>query len=124
VPWRTDRACRLAEASACGDLGVVYLDGAGVATDVARGWALLERACDAGSPSSCNVLAARLRAPGPKSDPARALGLLKELCDVNDGEACMELGRLAILGEGVPSDTRAPRSSSITGAEQEAMARA
>jgi TPR repeat protein len=99
-----ERGCRLGAVDACATLAIMLLRGDGVAPDEARGANLLQRACDAGSEAGCREVVRRLRGGPGATDPARAVALLDALCDENNGSACLALGRLRYLGEGVPSD--------------------
>jgi len=111
-----ERACNLGDLAACGNLGAAQARGDGVAADEARGRASLTAACDAGGASACLQLHDRLRSAdrgdagggdardGGGSDDARARALLEDLCGVNFGEACHEIARGFMLGEGVVAD--------------------
>lgn len=51
------RICDGGDATVCGDLGIAYLDGDGVAKDADRGRALVEKGCDLGGKLACKNLA-------------------------------------------------------------------
>jgi TPR repeat protein len=102
-----ERACTLGDKQSCANLGESYLAGEGVVADPPRGAALVQMACDAGLAMACENIAKRLIGVGPgtgEKDPARGISMLEELCTENNGTSCEVLGRILVLGEGMPAD--------------------
>jgi TPR repeat protein len=99
--WRDD-------ASAQNRLGTMYLDGMGVAKDLRRGIAILERAAAAGHGSAQYRLGQLFeRGEGyVAADPARALGYYQQAADRGHGSAVRALA--ALQQDGAPEPAAAP----------------
>jgi TPR repeat protein len=82
-------ACDAGLEEACGRLGLMLVEGRGVAADAARGAKLLERGCESGNGSSCNNLARSFyKGLGVPVDRERARALWKKACTLGDEVGC------------------------------------
>jgi TPR repeat protein len=81
---------------ACGRLGLMLVEGRGVATDATRGAKLLEKACDGGDGSACNNLGrSYYKGIGVTADRDRAQSLWKKACTLGDQAGCSNAEREA-----------------------------
>ena len=103
--WR--KAADKGSTSAMVELGVLYVNGAGVALDEAQARKLFERAAQAGNPRGVSNLAAL--GGGASSDPARARELLSKGAETN-AEAQYQLGMMLAEGSGGTKDDAAARA--------------
>lgn len=98
-----ESACRVGDAHACGQLGVMFALGRGVPRDARRARTVLEIACRGGSAAACTQLGLLIAVGGPRmlgeSAKAFAAG-----CDGGNGEGCGRLGNLFLTGDGVAHD--------------------
>jgi hypothetical protein len=98
-------ACNGGYAYACGDLGRLYVDGIGVATDLPRAVPLLERACDAGHAASCATVARVYRAGNASAaDLADSAHFEDKACQLGAQSSCSMLASAYRLGRGVTRD--------------------
>jgi hypothetical protein len=107
-------ACAQGEARACSFAGRLWLGGAGLEKDVARGLKMLTLACDGGVPLACLVGSRYLGEAGASAGASGSEQDLSDLqhrlemehsCLTGQGEACMQVGALFRLGdEGFPRD--------------------
>jgi TPR repeat protein len=102
---RFDRKCVQGDLEACRNLGVMYAEGTGVASDLRRATALFGQACNGGNLSACNHLALALaEGLGTDKQPQRAAEIYQKACDGGFKLACRNLGLLLRDGRGVPVD--------------------
>lgn len=100
--------CGAGDVGACANLGVAYIEGAGVPRDQRRGAALLLEACDQGHSSGCvNLGRAFVDGIGVPLDPERAVSLFRQACDEGVATGCFNLGVAYWQGKGVEQDLAA-----------------
>lgn len=112
-----DKACALKRGSSCNELGVMFLNGDGVAKDLDKGRAYLEKACTHGQALGCKNLAVVYdQGLGVPADPAKAFEHAKRSCAIDHwmaddakavGYACNMAGGALYTGAGVPVDKKA-----------------
>jgi hypothetical protein len=101
------KACSTGYQFSCANLGMLYVEGTGVARDLAKARSLFERACSGGCAEGCSGLGRLLdEGLGIPEDDATAARFLRQGCDGNVPASCARLGELLALGEGVPRDYR------------------
>ncbi len=94
------RRCDGEQHAACTELGVAYLEGAGIPEDQARALALFEHACQRADGQGCHQLGLQLAgADGAQRDLARAGQLHVMGCDLGCAQACGEAARILYNGE-------------------------
>ena len=97
--------CALGELYACGELGMRYDQGNGVATDLEKAVAIFAKACEGGAAWSCGKLAFRLESGrGTAVDLPRATALYEQACRAGEAWCCANRGVLAERGQGGPKD--------------------
>lgn len=101
-----ERACELGIADGCAQVATDLLTGIGIAEDLARARAMLERACTAGSGLSCYNLAVSARDGtfGATRDAAAAYALFEKGCAEGFAAACTEQAIALHGGAGVKKD--------------------
>lgn len=82
------RACELGSGPACLETGRLLRSGEGALPDVVRARGYLAQGCDRGAEGAC----------------LEFLQLAKKACEQGDSKACVQAGRLAEKGRGVPRD--------------------
>jgi hypothetical protein len=98
-------ACNGGRGGGCGNLGVMYQNGNGVAKDPAQAVALYRKACDGGALAACNNLGGMYDdGSGVAQDPAQAVALYRKACDGGEPTACNNLGVMYDDGSGVAKD--------------------
>jgi len=105
-----EQACAAKVAAGCGIAGSMYIHGQGTKVDLAKGFALRVKACDADDFGSCNDLGTAWSEGNEGAaavDHARAKGLYEKACKGKDGLGCFNLGNVYRLGEGVKVDLQA-----------------
>jgi TPR repeat protein len=112
-----DEACSIGDERACAFVGRMWLDGRGLARDVARGISALVRACDGGVAIACMVGVRWLSQPlyareFPDASQLRARLGAEQACLGGESSSCSEVGLLFYFGRnGFPRDrARAARS--------------
>ena len=89
------RRCRKGDAQSCARAGLLYRQGHGVKTDVAKAWTFLRKACAKGDGLGCAELGQLYLADdGPRRDASRAAALAKVACDAGEGHGCRALVQL------------------------------
>ena len=89
------RRCRKGDAQSCARAGLMYRQGRGVKTDVAKAWTLLRKACAKGDGLGCAELGQLyLDDDGARRDASRAAELAKVACDAGEGHGCHALVQL------------------------------
>jgi len=106
-----DAIVREAVATACGNVGIDYLAGQGVARDFKQAATYLSRSCDVGYLLGCSMLGTLYRdGNGVPQDYDRAIALNEKACDGNEMRGCANLGKLYSDGKGVPKDYERARA--------------
>ena len=83
------KACEAGNASGCGKLGLMYDQGQGVTTDLAKAAVFYARACDGNYAEACNNLGvATQNGAGVAVDKDKARQLWKKGCDLGSEAAC------------------------------------
>lgn len=102
-----DQGCKADDGDACVRLGLVLLEGKGVAKDAGRAHSLFQRACTLEVTSACYELAvsARTGREGFSKDLPRAAQLFTLTCNKDVGDACFHIGQMQWTGEGAQLDT-------------------
>jgi TPR repeat protein len=86
------QGCDAGDPTACRQIGVVYLEGKGLARSTAAAALWLERACMPDDPVACRLLGLmKLHGTGVPRDIERAKQLLTRACNAKDDEACRTL---------------------------------
>ncbi len=116
------RACDGGLARGCGNLGIAYEAGDGVARDAAHAAALYKTACDGGDMRGCSNLGVLyMNGDGDRPDPVAAAHLFETACTGGNAGACGNLGSCYESGRGEVRDpTRAaelPRQACDGGAK-------
>lgn len=94
------QGCETKRALDCGNLGVLYMTGRGVAKDTQRAAPLLRTGC-AALPPACTALGLLLlNGDGVPRDAEQARALFEHACDAGEFNACVQLG----LGHGTAAD--------------------
>jgi TPR repeat protein len=102
------RKLALVFAAGTSSLGVLYMSGAGVPRDEARGAVLFAAACDAGDMGACtNLGIATYEGQGTAKDGARALALFRKACDGDNAAGCAAIATMYEKGLGMPVDKNA-----------------
>jgi len=97
--------CEAGKAADCNDLGVIFLNGQGVAKDLAAAAALFRRACDGGIAVGCSNLGVLYEdGSAVTKDVVRAAALYKQACDAGDAHGCFNLGTMHEDGSGLTKD--------------------
>jgi TPR repeat protein len=86
------------------ELGVIFANGSGVASDPNQARKLFERAAEAGNPRGVANLAALTGSGGAPADPVKARALLARAAEANSAEAQYQLGLMMADGAGGPKD--------------------
>lgn len=74
---------------ACGNLGVFYQNGYGVAVDLAKSESFLRKSCSLDDKIGCKYLAMLLWKNSKEKHPnAEILGFFKKSCDLGENESC------------------------------------
>lgn len=90
------------------NLGLMYLNGVGVARDPARALRWFERAAGQGfAPAAANLAGVYLKGSGVKADPATAFRYMKQAAEGGHAESMYNLGVLYQHGLGVEPDRAA-----------------
>lgn len=96
-----NQTCTLKESRSCLALGLAYLEGAAVRSDLDRAETLLRRACALDEGAGCSNLGLIYTGShGGRLDKAQALALLQRACKLNDPAGCSRLGELYYEGVG------------------------
>jgi TPR repeat protein len=100
------KACELGIADGCAQAGTDLITGIGVDEDVAKGRAMLDRACTAGSGLSCYNVAVSTRDGtfGATKDTKAAFALFEKGCTVGFAAACTEQAMALYDGIGATKD--------------------
>lgn len=85
-----DRACRANDPTGCARSAQAYVDGRGVAKDVARGAVLSRQACGGGIAAACTLLGTL----DETTDAVHAKQAYEKGCDGGDGAGCTGLATL------------------------------
>lgn len=105
-----DQGCEDGDAVMCNDLGVSYLRGLGMPSDVSLALRAFERACRRGSADGCgNLGALHESGAGVPASMAEASRLYDLACGMGCALGCSNLGVLYARGLGVPRDVDAAR---------------
>jgi hypothetical protein len=100
-----DRACDGGDAAGCGNLGLLYANGMGVAQNYAQAAALLSKACDGGYAGGCvNLGFLYENGSGVAQNYSQAAAAYSKACDGGDARGCSFLGDLFRLGHGAAKD--------------------
>lgn len=102
-----DVACLNQEPTSCRALGDMFKNGEGVEASSERAYRAYVRACDHGDGEMCVMLAKKYEAGAESagsSDLARAATFLQRACEQGAATACLELGRLKQVGNGIDRD--------------------
>jgi len=108
------KAAERGDTSAMVELGLLLMNGSGVAKDEEQARALFLRAAEAGNPRGVINLAALAKGGGAALDPATARALLARAAANNSAEAQFQLGVMNANGVGGPRDDAAARPKPIT----------
>jgi TPR repeat protein len=92
------------------ELGLLLLNGTGVAADPQQARSLFERAAAAGNPRGATSLVALSGSDGLPSDPPEARQMLEKAAAANSAEAQFQLGVMYAEGTGGPKDDAAARA--------------
>ncbi len=96
-----DRACQLQMVQSCAAVGVMLLNGRGVAKDPARGRRVLEAACAEADSMGCYHLGwALFEGEGGQRDLRGARAALEKACKASYPGACVDLGAMLANGQG------------------------
>jgi uncharacterized protein len=111
--------CDTGDATACRQIGVMYLDGRGLPKSTTAAAVWLERACLPDDPVGCRLLGLMvLQGIGVTRDLERGKQLLGRACDAKDDEACrvLKIANEALARDGgVPDLTGSASSGSDVG---------
>jgi TPR repeat protein len=103
--------CDARKYGACAELGLYWVN-TGSGTEIGRGIALLEKACDGKSALGCGAMGSLvLQGTHVQRDVPRALKLLETGCKGNDGLSCESLGGWYAMGEDDPSTLDIPAAT-------------
>jgi serine/threonine-protein kinase len=91
-----EQACAGGNGDACNYLGILYLDGFGVAKNSAKATDYYAKACNAGNSTACVNLAGCYRdGVGVKKDIKKQKQYLNKACSLGDQMGCVELQNLS-----------------------------
>ena len=98
------RGC-FSDTNSCVALGLMHLEGRGVAQSDGDAVTWFRSACSRGNPNGCSNLAVMYqKGAGVAPDPVLAATLLMKSCDGNDAFGCFHLGMAYSDGRGVEKD--------------------
>jgi hypothetical protein len=104
-PTELQAQCDQGTAAACGQLGGLYLVGAGVPVDMAKALGLIKSGCDGGDLKSCTDLGALyMSGTGVPQDGGVSASLFGAACEKDWPSACHYLAVQYLLGNGVARD--------------------
>jgi hypothetical protein len=105
-------ACEAGVAAACGGLAHLLAEGLGVERDLARSFALRQRACAGGSAQGCHLLGVALyRGIGVAPAPEKSTPLYEQACKGGYDQGCLDHARAVSEGRGVPKDPAFARAT-------------
>ena len=92
--------------SSCVNLGIMFLNGDGVARDTGKAATLFQGACNAGVGAGCDRFGLALHSGvGIVSDLPRAATTFSKGCDLRNADACNQIALMNVRGDGIPKDT-------------------
>lgn len=100
-----EKACDRGVAAACTNLGLLHLNGEGVAKDESRATALFDKSCAAGNAQACSLLGGQyLMGRGTAKDVTKSIAYYNKACDAGWANACSVLAAFYTEGKSVPRD--------------------
>jgi len=118
---KLERACTAAkpDGAACTNLGVMALQGQGIAKDEKRALGLFQRACELGDAMGCRDVAVLFRdGTGVAVDLVQALAQFDKACEMHDASSCTSAGHAYFSGSGTKKDVARAAELFASGCEQ------